>query len=160
MRLFDRVYLTRCCTGISELKQSPMDIAEGADPRFCWNYPACGAFIGTVTKDGCSLTDENAAKKVYLWLTPIAQLYVERMDNYSVRDRKFDQFDVSRRSRNRQGTRFTMRGIDSDGNVANFVETEQICLCHDGGQSSIVQIRGSIPIYWCLAVSMNYALKV
>ena len=27
------------------------------------------------------------------------------------------------------GTRFNARGFDDDGNVANFVETEQI-LCH------------------------------
>jgi hypothetical protein len=33
---------------------------------------------------------------------------------------------VSRRSCLRQGRRFIMRGIDKEGNVANFVETEQV----------------------------------
>jgi hypothetical protein len=33
---------------------------------------------------------------------------------------------VSRRSKNRQGPRYLKRGADENGNVANFVETEQI----------------------------------
>ena len=33
---------------------------------------------------------------------------------------------ISRRSRKRAGTRFNARGVDEDGLVANFVETEQI----------------------------------
>lgn len=33
---------------------------------------------------------------------------------------------ISRRSRFRLGTRFKRRGIDDDGHVANFVETEQV----------------------------------
>lgn len=33
---------------------------------------------------------------------------------------------VSRRSCLRQGRRFMRRGIDAEGNVANFVETEQV----------------------------------
>jgi hypothetical protein len=35
---------------------------------------------------------------------------------------------VSRRSVHRAGTRYFRRGIDSQGAVANFVETEQVCL--------------------------------
>ncbi|GMF20549.1 unnamed protein product [Phytophthora lilii] len=53
-----------------------------------------------------------------------------------------------------------MRGIDDDGNVANFVETEQICLFEDGRQTSFVQIRGSIPVFWSSPVTMKYAPKV
>jgi hypothetical protein len=33
---------------------------------------------------------------------------------------------ISRRSRFRLGTRFKKRGVDDEGNVANFVETEQV----------------------------------
>jgi SacI homology domain len=45
----------------------------------------------------------------------------------------FTMLFVSRRSCKRQGTRYTRRGIDAEGNVANFVETEQ-ALLHEGGQ--------------------------
>jgi hypothetical protein len=33
---------------------------------------------------------------------------------------------ISRRQHLRTGTRMNVRGLDDDGNVANFVETEQI----------------------------------
>ena len=33
---------------------------------------------------------------------------------------------VSRRSRHRAGTRYKRRGVDADGHVANFVESEQV----------------------------------
>ncbi|KAF4626621.1 hypothetical protein G7Y89_g11537 [Cudoniella acicularis] len=60
------------------------------------------------------------------------------------------------------GTRFNSRGIDDDGNVANFVESETIYWSPtDVGQSdptasekasdicfSYAQIRGSVPIFW------------
>lgn len=37
------------------------------------------------------------------------------------------------------GTRYYMRGIDDEGEVANYVETEQI-LCFQGEYSSYVQV--------------------
>lgn len=54
---------------------------------------------------------------------------------------------ISRLSCRRAGTRFNARGIDDDGNVANFVETETI-FCTDTLCYSYVQCRGSIPIFW------------
>lgn len=36
---------------------------------------------------------------------------------------------ISRQSWKRTGTRFNIRGMDKNGNVANFCETEQILLC-------------------------------
>ena len=54
---------------------------------------------------------------------------------------------ISRRSNRRAGTRFFRRGADPSGDVANFVETEQLILT-DSDVSSHVQIRGSIPLFW------------
>ncbi|KAG9307113.1 hypothetical protein G9A89_016941 [Geosiphon pyriformis] len=45
------------------------------------------------------------------------------------------------------GTRFNTRGIDDDGNVANFVEVETI-LCSKSWCLSYTQIRGSVPVFW------------
>ncbi len=39
----------------------------------------------------------------------------------------YDQVLISRRSKYRAGTRFTRRGTDDTGNVANYAETEQLC---------------------------------
>eukprot|EP00754_Rhynchopus_humris_P017260 Rhum_TRINITY_DN14550_c19_g1::Rhum_TRINITY_DN14550_c19_g1_i1::g.97258::m.97258 len=63
---------------------------------------------------------------------------------------------IARRSRYFAGTRFLKRGISEDGNVANHIETEQICydssslaLCGTLGlYSSFIQLRGSVPTYW------------
>jgi phosphatidylinositol 4-phosphatase len=55
---------------------------------------------------------------------------------------------IARRSRFRTGTRHWRRGIDDDGNVANFVESEQIIETAAGESSSLVQTRGSIPLGW------------
>ena len=45
------------------------------------------------------------------------------------------------------GTRYLSRGLDEDGNVANFVETEQLLIYKDFIYS-FVQIRGSVPLFW------------
>lgn len=84
---------------------------------------------------------------------------------------------ISRRSRYRAGTRYFTRGIDKEGHVANFNETEQLLLIDpdtavDGkGQSyglggvanvegrtkmSYVQTRGSIPLYWAEINTLRY----
>ena len=118
--------LTHTCQRIAELKDAKVDIAERADPRFCWNYPACENLL---------------ARRMFEWVVPIAQLYVERVERCSAGDKRFDLFYISRRSRYRQGTRFTMRGINSEGHVANFVETEQVCLFEDGSMTSFVQVE-------------------
>lgn len=55
---------------------------------------------------------------------------------------------ISRLSSRRAGTRFNSRGIDDDGNVANFVETETVFWCPTGVCFSYVQVRGSVPIFW------------
>lgn len=64
---------------------------------------------------------------------------------------------VSRRSTGRVGTRYHSRGIDDRGHVSNFVETEQIVFGEDGRVSSLLQCRGSIPLYWRQTVDMRYA---
>ncbi|CAG7918182.1 unnamed protein product [Penicillium olsonii] len=55
---------------------------------------------------------------------------------------------ISRQSSRRAGTRFNSRGIDDDGNVANFVETETILWVAPGIVFSYAQVRGSVPIFW------------
>ncbi|XP_073730367.1 synaptojanin-1 isoform X2 [Misgurnus anguillicaudatus] len=54
---------------------------------------------------------------------------------------------ISRLSSERAGTRFNVRGTNDDGQVANFVETEQAIFLDDK-VSSFIQIRGSIPLFW------------
>ena len=49
--------------------------------------------------------------------------------------------------------RYLKRGVNDRGHVANDVETEQIVLDEEAGSckgkmSSVVQMRGSIPLFW------------
>lgn len=58
---------------------------------------------------------------------------------------------ISRKNRNRSGVRLWCRGGDANGDVANFVETEQIVLCKTIKQTHIFSyliVRGSIPVIW------------
>lgn len=54
---------------------------------------------------------------------------------------------ISRRSMNHAGTRYLTRGINDDGYVANYVETEQILVFYDH-MLSFVQVRGSAPVFF------------
>lgn len=75
---------------------------------------------------------------------------------------------ISRRSRYRAGTRYFRRGIDQDGHVANFNETEQLVFVENPQQKqvsdvpsyshqfSFVQIRGSIPLFWAEVNTLRY----
>lgn len=59
---------------------------------------------------------------------------------------------ISRRSTKRAGLRYLRRGVDDDGNVANYVETEQILSTQSWDIKdkvfSLVQLRGSIPLHF------------
>ncbi|KAJ6809580.1 phosphoinositide phosphatase SAC2-like [Iris pallida] len=71
----------------------------------------------------------------------------------SISGKDFTLTLIARRSRHFAGTRYLKRGVNEKGKVANDVETEQIVF-EDilGGSpmqiSSVVQNRGSIPLYW------------
>ncbi|KAF9168941.1 inositol polyphosphate 5-phosphatase [Mortierella sp. AD010] len=54
---------------------------------------------------------------------------------------------ISRLGSKRAGTRYNTRGVDDNGNVANFVETETIISTTEWC-FSYTQIRGSVPVFW------------
>ena len=66
---------------------------------------------------------------------------------------------ISRLSCRRAGTRFNSRGIDDDGNVANFVETETV-FCTDQLCFSYIQCRGSVPLFWEQQVGLPGQQKI
>jgi len=65
----------------------------------------------------------------------------------------FNYVLLSRKSLNRSGMRFLCRGVDKNGHVANFAETEQYVIQKKLSEDivnfiSYLQIRGSIPLFW------------
>ncbi|KAK2788932.1 inositol polyphosphate 5-phosphatase [Onygenales sp. PD_12] len=67
---------------------------------------------------------------------------------------------ISRLSSRRAGTRFNSRGIDDDGNVSNFVETETLLWIPADMCFSYTQVRGSIPIFWEQGVAIGSQQKI
>jgi len=64
-------------------------------------------------------------QKAEEWIIPVIQGHVSVLEHHIGKE-VFDLILISRRSRLRAGLRYKRRGIDIDGNCANFVETEQI----------------------------------
>jgi hypothetical protein len=70
--------------------------------------------------------------------------------------KRFDFALVSKKDVRRPGRRFIVRGIDREGNVANFVESEHIITVFESNSgageqmkvATYIQTRGSIPAIW------------
>ncbi|KAG0209749.1 hypothetical protein BGX28_009969 [Mortierella sp. GBA30] len=105
------------------------------DKRFWWNEHLMKEFLD-IEADG--------------YILPVMQGYVE-IEPCEIEEQHFEFTLISRRSRERSGLRYQRRGIDENGNTANFVETEQLLrIVRDDSdhQVSFVQTRGSIPLFW------------
>ena len=105
---------------------------QRCDERFIWNHYLL----------------ENLACRPELakYAMPIIHGIID-IQNGDINNKKFTYTLISRRCRRFAGTRSYTRGGDENGNVANNVETEQI-VEYEGNQTSFVQTRGSVPIFW------------
>ena len=108
------------------------DVHTRADPSFYWNME--------LSRDLISQGIDTQ------WLVPIVQGFVG-IERVVFQDSTIALALISRRSCDRTGTRYNCRGVDEEGNVANYVETEQVVIVGDK-TFAYVQVRGSIPIYW------------
>ena len=136
-----------------------------ADSRFFWNEQPALVLLQSVS------TSDQLAERLLDRVIPVSSAFVgvERsvpipVSNNSPKSSNeaysYDQILISRRSKYRTGTRFTRRGADDTGAVANYAETEQLCFVttnsnatHSPGRLlsevySHVQTRGSIPLHW------------
>lgn len=110
---------------------------ERADSRFVWN--------GNVLKP---------LQEVSNYCLPLLHGFIS-INNCVINGQPLAWILISRRSVLRAGTRLFRRGVDRNGNVANFVETEQI-VEYSGDKASFVQIRGSIPLFWQQYPDLRY----
>lgn len=116
-------------------------LAERADSRFFWNQYLVEEFASA---------NQNLAK----FCTPIMLGFIS-VKKITVKGCAFQWTIISRRCTKRAGCRLFMRGCDSDGNPANYVETEQI-IEYSRGKYSFVQVRGSIPLLWSQLPNIKY----
>ncbi|KAI7739861.1 hypothetical protein M8C21_020872 [Ambrosia artemisiifolia] len=108
------------------------------DDIFVWN-----AFLTQPIRSRCRNT---------IWTIALVHGNFKQV-RLSVFGRDFSIALLSKRSRHFAGTRYLKRGVNDRGRVANDVETEQIVLDEEAGSfkgkmSSVVQMRGSIPLFW------------
>ncbi|KAM3250196.1 phosphoinositide phosphatase SAC6 [Capsicum chacoense] len=113
-----------------------------ADPRFLWNNYMMELLID---------------HKLDPFLLPVVQGSFHNFQAAIGKD-IVDVTLIARRCNRRTGTRMWRRGADTDGFVANFVESEQIIQLN-GFTASFVQVRGSIPLLWDQIVDLTYKPK-
>ncbi|XP_041317325.1 phosphatidylinositide phosphatase SAC2 [Pyrgilauda ruficollis] len=151
--------LTNSVQRQSACEKTNLPLWRKVDDRFFWNKHMIEDLISI----------DNA--EVDFWIIPIIQGFVqieELVVNYSESsddDKSSPETPpqesscvddihptflvalISRRSRHRAGMRYKRRGVDKNGNVANYVETEQLIHVHNH-TLSYIQTRGSVPVFW------------
>jgi hypothetical protein len=130
----------------NQLQQS---LLERADQRFFWNRNLLKSYQDMKVHKYCLplLFGCKFSIKFFKIIKNIKSLSVISINKVTINGHTFSWILISRRSTRRAGTRLFCRGIDVIGNVANFVETEQIVEFNEE-KISFVQIRGSIPMFW------------
>ncbi|KAJ6161403.1 Phosphoinositide phosphatase SAC1 [Penicillium chermesinum] len=164
--------------------QSPSDIPlwKRADDRFFWNRFIQSDLIdfslGEGNKGGIRYGPQPGADP---YILPV-MFGMLRITPARIKSASFTFALITRRSRHRAGTRYFSRGIDEQGHVSNYNETEQVVILNDatgslsgfaGGQSmsnaktgqdlqvySFVQTRGSVPVFWAEVNNLKYTPKL
>ncbi|KRX41367.1 Phosphatidylinositide phosphatase SAC2 [Trichinella murrelli] len=144
MRLFNEYHAFFYCHK-TDLTRTMVELAEeNADrwtsvekSRFCWNY----SLVRMLTGGDGSPSARELFEQGWLWPIICGFVAVEQLDQVTTLAL------ISRRSVFQAGPRNLKRGMDSQGNCANYVETEQIVSAF-GHVSSFVLVRGSIPAFW------------
>ena len=187
--------MSEICSETKVWWEDPMDKQnpDRPDSRFFWNEAAIEPLIQRYhddkdetsdleenEKDDSTMVSASAGNRLLLeHMLPLTSAFVGVQRNVTVSPAEgettkkpslvYDELLISRRSRFRAGTRFTKRGADATGAVANYAETEQVCLIlqnvikHKNKKSktkkelptqslyqlcSHIQTRGSIPLRW------------
>ena len=119
-------------------EQKMKNIYKTINKKYFFNYNLYKIFINKSTKLPYDLA--------YSFILPIICGYIGMYD-YTINNKQLQFILISRRSQNYAGTRYNTRGIDDNGNVANFCETEQILVRGDY-LFSFCQLRGSAPVFF------------
>lgn len=121
---------------------------KNCDTRFFWNH--------YLTEELRELTQQDA--RLSRFIQPIIYGYAKCVETV-LGSTPIALALITRRSRFRAGTRYFRRGIDDDGNVGNFNETEQILGTWGSVERhlfSLLQTRGSVPVYWAEINNLKY----
>lgn len=154
-----------------------------ADDRFFWNKFVQTDLIDFRSGGGASGIRAGQQTGADPYILPV-MFGMLRISPAKVKSTSFTFALITRRSRHRGGTRYFSRGIDEQGHVSNYNETEQIVILNDttgtsvgysGGDAlnkkssgagletqimSYVQTRGSVPVFWAEINNLKYIPKL
>ncbi|SMQ50181.1 unnamed protein product [Zymoseptoria tritici ST99CH_3D7] len=157
---------------------------ERADDRFFWNRHISSSLIDFRLGKSAGRLSSGPQKGVDPYILPVMYGMMS-ITNTSIKGNGLTFCLITRRSRHRTGTRYLSRGIDEQGHVSNFNETEQSVILNDnasGGMTSYagdqgyskgtagsgretqvlsyVQTRGSVPVFWAEINTLHYTPKL
>jgi hypothetical protein len=168
-------------------RQAQMDPSQPlwkrADDRFFWNKFVQSELIDFRTSGSRQSHGQQPGADPYILPVIFGMLEIRTT---RLKSTPLTIVLITRRSRHRAGTRYFSRGIDEEGHVSNFNETEQIVILNDstsgmggfaggggmqngkiGGSDgkeiqimSYVQTRGSVPVYWAEVNTLHYTPKL
>lgn len=169
-------------------RQSQADTSQPlwmrADDRFFWNRFVQSDLIDYRTNGGRGLPGPHPGIDPFILPVIFGMLEIRPT---TFKGTPLTMVLVSRRSRYRGGTRYFTRGLDENGNPANYNETEQIVILNDNSNKGIsgfagsdvqdgrtsraadgqetqvisyVQTRGSVPAYWAEVNALKYTPKI
>ncbi|SNX81489.1 probable SAC1 - recessive suppressor of secretory defect [Melanopsichium pennsylvanicum] len=130
---------------------------QRTDDRFFWNR-----FLMQKLVQATQTTGQDLSRFILPCVFGFLEVKEVKISNHA-----FVLGLIARRSRHRVGTRYFSRGIDLDGNVSNFNETEQFVITNRKGDAtmtkangtirkSYVQTRGSVPVFWAEVNNLRY----
>ena len=157
---------------------------QRADDRFFWNRFISSSLIDFRLGKASERISSGPQPAVDAYILPV-MFGMMSITNTSVKGNGMTFVLITRRSRYRAGTRYLSRGIDGEGHVSNFNETEQTIILNDsasagltsyagdqgfangqpvGGKEtqvlSYVQTRGSVPVFWAEVNTLHYTPKL
>eukprot|EP01125_Pyxidicula_operculata_P000033 TRINITY_DN1003_c0_g1_i1.p1 TRINITY_DN1003_c0_g1~~TRINITY_DN1003_c0_g1_i1.p1 ORF type:complete len:601 (-),score=143.31 TRINITY_DN1003_c0_g1_i1:93-1895(-) len=120
------------------------------DSRFDWAEGLRKNFFNLTKSEDEQIND---------WCVTIIRGFVTISPDVAVGSNKVDYILISRSSKERAGRRYTRRGANLQGQVVNYVESEQIIISSKSSSQTVtsyVQVRGSIPLLWTQHANVNY----
>lgn len=103
----------------------------------CQRFDPCLSYSAIFST---SLISHSVSLQLDPFVIPIMQGSVQTLKAQGIKNKALDLTLIARRSPDRIGTRMWRRGADKAGDVANFVETEQLVLTANH-VASYIQVR-------------------
>ena len=126
-------------------RQAQCDLKEPlwqrADDRFFWNRFVCSSLIDFREGKGAGRAGGAVKSEVDPYILPI-MFGMMNITNTSIKGNALTFVLMTRRSRHRAGTRYMSRGLDEQGHVSNFNETEQAIILNDSASSGLSSFAG------------------